>query len=151
MIIASLMRPFLLMSASLALILLLVSRPAHSMATSFIDGPIRSGTPADSLKRQPVKHRTASVQPAKHTNEAQYSAPGHYTITVPAINGPGGKADLILVNGTKQVERIGDVDSNDIESIQVFKDARTIAKYRVQYGEKADKGVVIIQLKHKTS
>ncbi|GAB3793992.1 hypothetical protein GCM10028819_06640 [Spirosoma humi] len=102
---------------------------------------------SDSTKKQPVKLRAKPVQPVKQTSETRYSAPGHYTVTVPRDNTPGGKADLILVNGTKQVDRIGDVDSNTIESIELLKDTKSIARYKLLYGEKAAKGIVIIHLK----
>ncbi|AKD53760.1 hypothetical protein [Spirosoma radiotolerans] len=102
---------------------------------------------SDTLKKQSAKLHTKSVHPAKQASETRYSAPGHYTVTVPRENTPGGKADLILVNGTKQVDRIGDVDSNTIESIELLKDTKSIAKYKLLYGEKAAKGIVIIHLK----
>jgi len=102
---------------------------------------------SDSLKKPSAKLRAKPVQPVKQTSETQYSAPGHYTVTVPRDNTPGGKADLILVNGTKQVDRIGDVDSNTIESIELLKDTKSIARYKLLYGEKAAKGIVIIHLK----
>ncbi|GAB3776982.1 hypothetical protein GCM10028818_23380 [Spirosoma horti] len=102
---------------------------------------------SDTLKKQSAKLHTKPVQPAKQASETRYSAPGHYTVTVPRDNMPGGKADLILVNGTKQVDRIGDVDSNTIESIELLKDTKSIARYKLLYGEKAAKGIVIIHLK----
>lgn len=107
-----------------------------------------ASSPADSAKKTPLKRRVTPAQPPKKTTETQYSAPGHYTVTVPRENSPGGKADLILVNGTKPVDRIGDVDSNTIESIELLKDSRSIAKYKGLYGEKAAKGIVIIHLKN---
>ena len=59
------------------------------------------------------------------------------------------KADLILIEGTKQIDRdkLDSIDPDDIESIHVDKSEETMAKYRSEYGEKADKGVVIIRLK----
>lgn len=99
---------------------------------------------SDSVKKPSVKLR---AKPVQQTSETRYSAPGHYTVTVPRDNTPGGKAELILVNGTKQVDRIGDVDSNTIESIELLKDTKSIARYKLLYGEKAAKGIVIIHLK----
>ncbi|GAB2519336.1 hypothetical protein [Spirosoma aerophilum] len=106
-------------------------------------------TPLDSVKKQPAKRRASPVEPDK-ASSAHYSPPGHYTVTVPVNHGSGGKADLVLVNGTKKVARIGDVDANTIESIEVLKDAKNIAKYKDLYGDIASKGIVIIHLKNKT-
>ncbi len=141
---------------SLSIVLLLFALSTRSMAAMpdgvqvWAYGRQSSITQSDSVKKHPVKPRASAVKPTKQAEPSHYSAPGHYTVTVPVINGPGGKADLILVNGTRQVERIGDVDANTIESIEVFKDTKTIAKYKVQYGDIANKGVVLIHLKNKT-
>lgn len=102
---------------------------------------------SDSIKKQSVKRQTKPVQSVKQSSETHYSAPGHYTVTVPRDNAPGGKADLILVNGTRPIDRISDIDSNTIESIELLKDSKSIARYKLLYGEKAAKGIVIIHLK----
>ena len=102
---------------------------------------------SDSVIKHPPRGRTKPVQAVKQPSETRYSAPGHYTVTVPRDNTPGGKADLILVNGTKPIDRISDIDSNTIESIELLKDSKSIARYRLLYGEKAAKGIVIIHLK----
>jgi hypothetical protein len=102
---------------------------------------------SDSVKKQPPNRRAKPVRAVKQPSETHYSAPGHYTVTVPRDNTPDGKADLILVNGTRPVDRISDVDSNTIESIELLKDSKSIAKYRLLYGDKAAKGIVIIHLK----
>ncbi|RYF52673.1 MAG: hypothetical protein EOO39_41915 [Cytophagaceae bacterium] len=119
--------------------------PARLPASSWVG--TRPLVQSDSTKKQSVKLRAKPVQPVKQASETRYSAPGHYTVTVPRDNTPGGKVDLILVNGKRQVDRIGDVDSNTIESIELLKDTKSIAKYKLLYGEKAAKGIVIIHLK----
>lgn len=140
-------------SAVLSLALCFIRPPDQSVSTlsedmtAFASIRRESVAPADSIKKQPAKRHTPPTEPDK-AGSAHYSAPGHYTVTVPVTHGPGGKADLVLVNGTKQVDRIGDVDANTIESIEVLKDAKNIAKYKVLYGDIANKGVVIIRLKN---
>jgi hypothetical protein len=142
-------------SAVLSLALCFIRPPDQSVSAlsedvkAFASISRESVAPADSVKKQPAKRRTSSAEPDK-ASSAHYSAPGHYTVTVPINHGSGGKADLVLVNGTKKVDRIGDVDANTIEAIEVLKDAKNIAKYKVLYGEIANKGVVIILLKNKT-
>lgn len=58
-----------------------------------------------------------------------------------------GEAELFLLNGTKQIDRIESINPDDIDYLHVEKGEEAIAKYRKEYGEKAAKGVVSIYLK----
>ena len=61
-----------------------------------------------------------------------------------------GEAELFLLNttsGMKQVDKLENVNPDDIDYIQVEKGEEEKAKYRKEYGDKVSKGVVIIHLK----
>ena len=100
-------------------------------------------------KKLNLKLHTFPFQRSGQNSQMRYSRPpvGGHRITSPGRGLPGEKAELFLLNGTKQIDRIEDVNRNDIESIEVHKGEEMIAKYKILYGEKASKGVVIIHLK----
>jgi TonB family protein len=101
----------------------------------------------DTVKTQ---SRLFQAAPSERTSKERYSMPlpNRYKFFVPAkAIVPQGTDNLFLLNGTKQIGSIEGVNSKDIESIDVYKDEQTIAKYKLLYGDKAWKGVVIIHLK----
>lgn len=108
-------------------------------------------TRSDSTPRLPLKFRPSSVQQPsqRSTLRYQYLMPPNvsFRITTPSRGLPGEQAELFLLNGTRQIDRVEDINPADIESIEVSKDEKTIARYKVLYGEKAAKGVVVIHLK----
>ena len=103
----------------------------------------------DSGSKPRLKFRAFPSQKPDQTSQTRYSLPIEKRFTMKPFSQtlPGGKPELFLLNGVKQIDRIEDINKNDIESIEVYKGEDIITKYKILYGEKASKGVVIIHLK----
>lgn len=107
---------------------------------------------SDSARKVPVRFRLSTAQPPNGSSLNRYSfSTGRPNFNTQQYGLPGDKAELFLIEGTKQIDRFEDINPNDIDLIEVHKGEKEIAKYKVLYGEKANKGVVIIRLKSNKS
>ena len=106
----------------------------------------------DSFRKLPVRFRMSPSQTPSQSGLNRYLfSTGSPKVNMQQYGLPGEKAELFLLEGTRQLDRMEDINPDDIESIEVDKGKKTIAKYRVLYGEKAAKGVVVIRLKSNKS